>query len=56
MSVSVRQDFVAFCNTQKHILLDRYPNATAQEIVALLIHEFRKITHRKNTKRRLSYY
>jgi hypothetical protein len=44
MSIVVRQDFINFCNTRKHVLLHRYPNATAQEIVALMLHEFNELT------------
>lgn len=44
MSITVRQDFISFCNTRKHTLLYKYPNATAQEIVALMLHEFKELT------------
>lgn len=38
------QDFIAFANTRKHTLLYQYPNATAQEIVTLMLKEFSELT------------
>jgi hypothetical protein len=42
--MSERDDFVNFCNIRKHVLLDQYPNATAQEIVSLMVSEFNELT------------
>ena len=44
MSISVRENFIIFANTRKHMLLYQYPNATAQEIVSLMLKEFSELT------------
>ena len=42
--IAIRKDFINFCNIRKHVLLDQYPNATAQEIVSLMVIEFNDLT------------
>lgn len=44
MSTSGRNEFINFCNTRKNTLLKKYPKATAEEIVKLMIHEFNELT------------
>ena len=42
--MSESKDFINFCNIRKYVLLDQYPNASAQEIVNLMVHEFNELT------------
>lgn len=42
--MSESKDFINFCNIRKYVLLDQYPNATPQEIVSLMVHEFKELT------------
>ena len=44
MPDSVNCDFINYCNVRKEVLLVQNPNASADEIVALLVNEFNSLT------------